>query len=331
MNRSAPGRMRRLAMVGVVGCLAGALTFGYLGWLHPAFDSFSHFRLHLAAALALCVPVLLVQRFRVEALFALAVAAVATFQTVGLPPTRAPAAARAEDGEAVYRLLHFNLRYDNPTPAAVLSLIGRLRPDVVTLNEVSDMWRERLKLVEAAYPYRLICPDPSPIGSAAILSRRPFTEGFEPYCADRGAFAHARIDMGGRPLEVATLHLGWPWPFEQHWRLPQLTPVLSAVGNTAIVAGDLNAAPWSHSARSVARDAGAELLRGIGPTWLDRRLPDWLRPLVGLPIDNVMVKGGIGSAVARTVEGVGSDHLPVLVEFRLAKPETTTVRTASSK
>lgn len=322
MNQSRPKLLVRLALLAALLGLAGALTFGYLGWLHPAFDSFSHLRLHIAAALALFALPLALLRFWPEAGFALALAATAIVQTTGFPFSRAPAAAQAPtqaagDG-AVYRLLHMNLRYDNATPEAALSLIGQLRPDVLTLNEVSRPWRERLEPLDAAYPYRLICPAPSHVGGVAILSRRPFSDGFEPYCADRGAFGHVKLDMGGRALEVATLHMGWPWPFEQQWRLPLLTPVLAKIGDTAILAGDLNSVPWSRSARRVAEDAGAELLRGIGPTWLDRRLPAALRPLVGFPIDNVMVKGAVAPLdIGSRLEPNGSDHLPVLLEFTL--------------
>lgn len=53
----------RLAVLAALCGIAGAIAFGYLGRLHPALDSFSHFRIHLAVGmLALVVP-LLVLRF----------------------------------------------------------------------------------------------------------------------------------------------------------------------------------------------------------------------------------------------------------------------------
>lgn len=320
MDQATRKILLRLSALVVVMGLAAALTFGYLGRLHPAFDSFSHLRLHLAALMALCVPVLVLMRLRLEAVFALTLAVAATVQTMALPLLAEPTA-EAEAGGAVYRLLHINLRYDNATPEAALSLIGRIRPDVVTLNEVSQQWVDRLALIEAAYPYRIVCPPPSPVGGVAILSRRPFAPHFEPYCGDRGAFAHARVDFGGRTMDVATLHLGWPWPFAQPWQLPHLAPLLASVGETAIVAGDLNSVPWSHSARQVAAAADARLLRGIGPTWLHGALPAWLRPLIGFPIDNVMVKGEVVPLGVGTTDSARSDHLPVLLEFTLPPQE----------
>ncbi|MCO5156941.1 MAG: endonuclease/exonuclease/phosphatase family protein [Aquamicrobium sp.] len=307
--------LRLLALAAVAG-LGAALTFGYLGRLHFAFDSFSHLRLHFAALLLLLVPALAALRFRAEALFALALGLAAPIQTVLFPP--GVEIAEAEAGRATYRLMHLNLRYDNATPEAFLSLVGRTRPDAITLTEVSEPWAARLALIEAAYPYRIVCERPTFIGGAAILSRRPFVEGSPPSCGNRGAFAHASVDFGGRGIEIVALHMGWPWPFEQPWQIPRLEPLLGEVGESAIIAGDLNAVPWSHAARRLAAAADARILRGAGPTWLDRRLPAALIGWIGLPIDNIMVKGGIVAGEPTTLEDVGSDHLPMMLEFSLA-------------
>ena len=310
--------LRLLALAAVAG-LGAALTFGYLGRLHFAFDSFAHLRLHFAVLLLLLVPALAALRFRAEALFALALGLAAPIQTVLFSPRME--IAEAGTGRATYRLMHLNLRYDNATPEAFLSLVGRTRPDAITLTEVSEPWAVRLALIEAAYPYRIVCERPTFIGGAAILSRRPFARGSTPSCGNRGAFAHADVDFGGRAVEIVALHMGWPWPFEQPWQIPRLEPLLADVGASAIIAGDLNAVPWSHAARRLAAAANARILHGAGPTWLDRRLPATLIGWIGLPIDNIMVKGAIVAGEPATLENVGSDHLPVMLEFSIAPAE----------
>jgi endonuclease/exonuclease/phosphatase (EEP) superfamily protein YafD len=314
--------LRLLAVTTLLG-IAAALAFGYLGWIHFAFDSFSHLRIHLAAGLLVCgVPLLVFLRYWPEAAFAALFGATAIIQTIGLSGHAMNVnAASAEPGGSLYRLVQLNLRYDNPRPNEVLSMIGREKPDVITLNEVSAYWIERLGVLKAAYPYQLICPPPAYIGGSAILSRRPFAADFEPDCGDRGSFGHVILDMNGRRLEVAAVHLGWPWPFSQQWQVPLMEPLLANVGSTAIVAGDLNAVPWSQTAQRVARASGTEMMRGIGPTYLDRRLPAWMRPSMGLPIDHVMVKGGVVPVNVRKLEAVGSDHLPLLFEFMLLPQE----------
>ena len=56
------------------------LVAGFFGTLHPAFDSFAHFRVHLAVLMALCALPLLATSFRLQAAAALLLA-VAAFAT----------------------------------------------------------------------------------------------------------------------------------------------------------------------------------------------------------------------------------------------------------
>jgi endonuclease/exonuclease/phosphatase (EEP) superfamily protein YafD len=318
------GKLANLAAImlglGAAG-LSIPLVLGFFGAAHPALDSLSHFRIHLAAAVAVAGTLLLFfGGWRLNGVVALSLGLATAVVTLGLPfnGLRAQASAGGTDMPR-YRLLQMNLRFNNPQPEAVLSLIGEVRPDVITLQEVSGMWREKLALLESAYPYKVICQPPSYIGGAAILSRRPFTG--EPRCQVRGALAVASVDFGGETIDVAALHLGWPWPFEQPSQVRNLAPALAGIGNRAILAGDFNATPWSMSVRRVAEAGGMKLTRWVGPSWLDRRLPAWLRRHAGLPIDHVMVKGGVLTDSPQRLPQAGSDHLPVLVEFSLLPEE----------
>ena len=319
------GKIGKLAAI-LLGLAAAVLSLplvlGFFGALHPLFDSLSHFRIHLAGLLTMTGALLLLFRgWRLNGAIALGLGCAAIVVTLGLPfnGLRAQASAGGEEA-ARYRLLQLNLRFNNPRPEAVLSLIGGVRPDVVTLEEVSTMWIEKLALTETAYPHRIVCPHRSHIGGVAILSRRPFT-GAPPRCLNSGSMAVATVDFGGQAIDVAALHLGWPWPFEQKWQVSKVAPELATLGNRAILAGDFNATPWSMTVRRVAEAGGLKLTRWVGPSWLNRRLPDWMRPYIGLPIDHVMVKGGVLAEAPRRLATAGSDHLPVLVEFSLLPEE----------
>lgn len=316
----------RLAALCSVLALAGAITFGFLGRLHPALDSFSHFRIHLAVLLLIAVLPLAALRYWPEAAFAALLGIGAIWTTLGgFSDESARKAGLVADLDSasmpVFRLMHLNLRYDNETPELVLSAIGAHRPDVVTLTEVSDAWAERLAVLDAAYPHRIVCPPPTHIGGVAILSRRPFVSDPAEACGDRGSFANVEIDFAGRRASVVAMHLGWPWPFGQEWHLSRIEDDLPNLADSAILAGDFNAVPWSQTVRRVAELGGLHVVRGIGPTYLDRRLPDALRPWIGLPIDQIMAKGGVVVGTAHALPAVGSDHLPVLVEFSLLPEE----------
>ncbi len=307
--------LRLFAVLALLGA-ATALAFGYLGRWHAAFDSFSHFRVHLAVMLVTLGVVVLAMRFWLEAGMAIGVGIACLAGTVWLAPATV-ANAEADMAAPTYRLLHLNLRYNNDTPGAVLSLIGRERPDIVALNEVSEQWLPWIERLAGVYPHQLVCPEPSRVGSVAILSRRPLIG--DGACHDRGSMGIADIDLGGRRLTMVALHLGWPWPYSQPWQTERMAPILqSLTGGEVMLTADLNAVPWSRTAQRLAEASSMEIVRGIGPTWLSLRLPGVLRPLIGLPIDNVMRRGGVIVRSIERMEAVGSDHLPLLVTFGFA-------------
>jgi endonuclease/exonuclease/phosphatase (EEP) superfamily protein YafD len=291
------------------------LVLGLMAERHPALDALGHFRAHLAVLCALGGLILLTSRRWKQGLLATALGMAALWTTLGAFPIASLTAAEAGPKDrAVYRLLQLNLLANGRSLDSVVSLIGRAKPDVVVLQEMSLEWRPWIDRIATTYPYSVTCARHFGV---AILSRRPFAPGTEPQCGHSGSFAVADVNFGGRLVEVAALHLQWPWPYDQAAQLDALRPTLAALGPTALVGGDLNAATWSAAMRRIEAGGGLTHVTGIGPTWLDRRLPDALRQYVGLPIDQVLAKGDVRVISARTLEAVGSDHLPVLVEFSL--------------
>lgn len=323
MDKRGISKMLRLAALALPVAVSLPLVAGFFGAWHPAFDSFAHFRAHLALATVLAaMPALFIGYWKEAGLsIALGIAAFATTTNVTATAMlgQVNAAAQTEPAkQATYRLLHLNARFDNKRPEMLLSLIGRVRPDIVALNEVSAPWVEQLKRISAAYPYQIFCEPSSRVGPAAIVSRRPFAEGTAGRCHDTGAMATAEIDLGGRTIGIAAIHLKWPWPFSQSQQIDRLAGPLSELGDSALAAGDLNATPWSHAVARIAEAGGLSRVSGSTPTWLTRRLPVSLRQWIGLPIDHIFSKGAITIQSVRIAEDVGSDHAPLLVEFSLA-------------
>ncbi len=293
------------------------LVAGFLGRLHPALDAFSHFRAHLAVLLALAALLLIAARQWLHGIAALALAlALGALATApGMVTTAALAGSRIATDEPRYKLLHLNLGRDFGAPQRLISLIGRTRPDVIVLVEASSSWLERLEIVFAIYPHHLHCPAPQTGSGVLILSRRPFLD--DGACGLGGRLGRARIDFGGRAVDIAGMHLLWPWPFPQPAQVEEALPVLAALGDEALLTGDFNAVDWSASVRRIVAEGGFAEMPALGSTWLPRGAPEALRRWIGLPIDHVLAKRGVVLLGARTLEGVGSDHLPVLVEFTL--------------
>ncbi len=304
--------LRQLILAIMIGA-AAALIAGLLGFVHPFFDTIANFRLHLAVGLVALALIWSIRCSRAPAVaFGLAgllgIAASASGLALFPSPIR-PAA-----GEKVYRLIAFNLRYDNPRPDLAMAMIRRNDPDILALSEISTAWQRRLKPLEAQYRFVEHCPEWSNIGGVMILSKLPMT-ATPGYCHDYAALALKEVVIGGRIVEIGAAHLRWPWPASGPRQIEALKPRLGALGEDALIAGDFNSATWTYSVAKFARYGGLELVSGIGPTWIYNALPTGWARFAGLPIDNVMARGAVRIVRAATLAPAGSDHLPMLVEF----------------
>lgn len=320
MTANAPpprGRVRAALFALASLFLAAPLLAGFLGALHPALDSFAHFRAHLAASAALLAVLgVLVAGRRVHlpalALLLLAAAAGATVGPYLLPLGRGGADAA---GERSYTLLQMNLLAPaDQRPAA--ALIRDTAPDVVTLQEIRRGFMEELARVGVSYPHVALCRPHGP--RLAILSRHPFVDGGG-ICLAAHGFLSRQVRLGDTAVTVVSQHLRWPWPFSQWYHLRNIAPALRGKEPPVVVGGDFNAAPWSAAVGAFAALSGTHPVRGIGATWLHPALPEALRPWVGLPIDHVLVSDGVRVIDVRRLPPTRSDHLPVLARFTIAR------------
>ncbi|WP_102957795.1 endonuclease/exonuclease/phosphatase family protein [Mangrovicella endophytica] len=305
------GRAKRFVVTGIRALnLAVACTF--FGDVVPLFDTLAHFRAHLTLLCLAAVALLAVWRLNRLALVTAFVAAVSISSI--WPFAVPPQASAAGTGEAHYRLLQMNLRFDSPDQAAAVRLIEETAPDVITLQEASVEWDATIEALKDRYPHQFACEE-SPWRDALILSRRPFMAGDSGACNLSGNFAGRVVDFDGRPVTIGAQHLRWPWPGRQWRQLDELTETLGALAGARLIAGDFNATPWSAAMRSYAARSGTQIIGGIGPTWLTAMLPSALRGWIGLPIDNVLASQEVRVVAVERLPATGSDHLPVLVTF----------------
>ena len=79
----------------------------------------------------------------------------------------------------------------------------------------------------------------------------------------------------------------------------------------------MNATPWSAAVAWIAEGTGTRVLPQAWGTWIFNGLPKSLTPWLGLAIDSILSGGGVTLQSAVTQRAIGSDHLPILVEFTL--------------
>ncbi|WAP67030.1 endonuclease/exonuclease/phosphatase family protein [Jiella pelagia] len=326
--KSSLSRIAASIIVGAALVVAAALVAGFFGRIVPFFDSLAQFRAHLTVALFVLALLLIVMRSVAAATVATIVAAYAALSVspflmprpAGEPHRVAPAKT-ALVGRGPLKLLQMNLRF-NADPVPAITTIARLDPDVLTLQEINRRWVEAIEPLRSGYPYAAFCGVGEAVGGVAILSRIPFTET-DVACRVGDGFISRRLDLGnGAGLTVVSEHLAWPWPFRQGRQIADLGEVLPGLGKPLLIAGDFNAAPWSATVQRFAGTSGTTPTTGIGPTWLPSGLPDALRPLIGLPLDNVLASDGVRLVSVAAQPATASDHLPILVTFDVPAAST---------
>jgi len=289
-----------------------ALGLGFLNWLHPAFDTISNFRLHLAAGFLAVLPLLWWLRLKTFIPIALVLSGVGfTSAQEGLWFLSRDHVSR--ETTQYYTFLHFNMLWINEDRQAVINMIKREDPDFISLSESAKRFDPFLNQLEEIWPHNILCPEPSERGGVRLYSKYPF-QG-KTFCGPFGSYARQTVTLPGqnRSLTLVGVHLRWPWPASGPKQVEALIPQLESLPATTIVAGDFNATPWSHTVRRFARAGNLDLYEHIGPTWVVEWLPPSFFWWLGFPIDQVMGGSGVHVRDVRVGDATGSDHFPLIV------------------
>ena len=119
----------------------------------------------------------------------------------------------------------------------------------------------------------------------------------------------------GRPVSVASVHLHWPYPFSQASQIDRLEVRLRDIPRPVLVAGDFNAAPWSHAVSRIADATDTAVAGGLRFTFFIA--PIRWAPSIAMPIDHILLPGGFSPAAIRVGPGPGSDHRSVVARLAL--------------
>ncbi|MDX1514806.1 MAG: endonuclease/exonuclease/phosphatase family protein [Gammaproteobacteria bacterium] len=291
------------------------------GRWHWIADLFSHFVPHYFVAAAILFGIQLGLRQRIWAAIALLVAVGNGYL---LAPYVLPAGSDSAAGEKTIRIFQFNLSTANPAPLAALGYLTTLPqlPDVAIFLEATPAWSAQLKLMKSDYPTIARMPRSDNFGMA-VLSRLPDTRiefremGAPPVPV---MIIDAPVDAG--QVRIYALHppppLGGVLAGLRDAQLEAVGKEIKASGHPrVVVAGDLNATPWSAALRALLGAAGLrDGQRGLGylPTWAPPPLARW----VGIPIDLTLVSPDVTVIARETGPWLGSDHWPVLTTITFA-------------
>jgi endonuclease/exonuclease/phosphatase (EEP) superfamily protein YafD len=271
---------------------------------------------YFGAALVLGAVAALAGRRRIG----LAAVALATVNAVGLLPGLL-AGSRPDPTQPQLRLLVANVWYPGNDYRPLLELVEREHPDVIGLTELSRDWAAGIAPGLKDYPYRVLRAQPGAYG-IGLYSRVPLRNARIVYPARKWPpVARATVSIDGRGMELFVAHSpsairsGAAARHREFMR--NLGTLARDAGDTALVCGDLNAAPWTAPFQDL-RDRG-RLERDDPWRPFEWTYPVW-NSLLRVPIDQCLA-GSALSVSSRTGRAVGSDHFPLLVAASFSSSE----------
>lgn len=305
---------RQLLRICVNLALLGAVIgwgAGYLGRLHSAFDTLSNFRLHIFWVMLGALPLIILLRFKREAVMALIIAMAALWGA----RAAIPHSGLINEGPT-YSLISYNMLFENDQRRDVVPWLIGQDADILFVTEFSRFWAPLWEPLIEHYPHHSYCPEWQGTAGNYLFSKYPLDLDTL-YCQDYAAFHLVEADIAGQKIILGGTHLRWPWPASGPEQITQALPVLENLGDNALLIGDFNSVPWSYSMQRISEAGDLNIYQGIGASWLFTPFPDWFRKWFGLPIDNAMQKGAVQITAAERLPSMGSDHMPIKFEISI--------------
>ncbi|MGD9681983.1 MAG: endonuclease/exonuclease/phosphatase family protein [Candidatus Obscuribacterales bacterium] len=203
----------------------------------------------------------------------------------------------------------------NSRVGKTVALIEKADPDLVGMTEITPTWADSLtRRLEKRYPYSVVEPR---LGGVAIYSKLPLVHSEVRYFgAIRRPRILAELRFEGKALSIVFAHPVIPLPGRtlRDQELELIGKECAERENPTILFGDLNTTCFSFYFGRLLAESGlldSELGFGWQPSWSVR----WPVPL--FPIDHLLASPDFSVLERRTLEPVGSDHLPVWVVLSL--------------
>lgn len=292
-----------------------AAFFGRWFWL---LDVAANFRPQYLAALLVLGAVLMMGKWRRTGAVTLGAAAL---NLVVVLPLFVGSPGEAPQSAPTVRVMTFNLFSPNEQYGEVIDLIREQSPDLVLLHEASRPWE--LAMDPLGEAYRIVRPrsDDLIFGTLVLVRGQLLDwESFGFATADPRAVELTFVPDGWQtPVEVLSVHPLAPTDSERaRLRDDQLLFAADWAEDREgafLVAGDLNATPWSWVFRKL---EGSTDLRNTGIGFgIQATYPATGNPLTRIPIDHVLASSALVVRSRTLGPPVGSDHLPVIVDLAL--------------
>lgn len=302
------------SIVDIVGIgLAIATLLGFLGWFYWGFDLLSHFRVQY---FQLCLILIGIALWRRKNKRAVALILLACFNYAFVFPFYIDKPAPKPGMSS--RVMLMNLNAGNKNADQAIDAIREANPDLLLLEEVTSAWIENLAVLNTNYPYRLAMPQEDCFG-IMLLSKHPVDHKMVVKLGS--ADVPTIVANVHFPLGVITVVGTHPLPpisaeYSTHRdnQLAEVPYIVTKQKLPVLLMGDLNVSPFSYWFKRIISETGLKnSMKGFGfqPTWPVKNR--FLR----IPIDHVLHSPEIHIHNRTLGKAMGSDHLPVIVDFSL--------------
>ncbi|MGD9681868.1 MAG: endonuclease/exonuclease/phosphatase family protein [Candidatus Obscuribacterales bacterium] len=308
-----------MAKVNIPAALFSALlisftALSFFGQFFIAFELLSHFAFQFALGL-LPFTIYYVKTKRYAAAGFCAAALIANL--IHMAPLFIPE--KTHPGPADLKLLQYNINSHNRSLPGLVAFIKEVDADIVCLEEVRPETDEYLRAnIPESYTTRLSEPRKDNFG-IAVYSKLPFDKlEAVSLCKAGIPSITGSFEIAGQKSHLICTHTLPPintavFNFRNE-QLTRLAELVNTYEGPVVLAGDLNATPYSFYFQHLLSDTGLQDTqrgRGLRPTW-----PAEL-PVFDIPIDHILVKGGLVTVSRDVLNGSGSDHRAVLGTFKL--------------
>ncbi len=225
--------------------------------------------------------------------------------------TVSPVAPHADEPpDLVVAVANVNIRQRDPD--ALLAWLQRKPANIVVLTELSPDYAAALAARQyGGFAHHALHPRVSPPG-LGLLSDRPLSN-VRVLADGLGALRmEVDLDIDGHSVRFVAAHPKPPMATRKYRARDRLLRALAtdAATRPTIVAGDLNATPWSSAVLGTDMRA-LRRTTGWAPTY-----PSEGGGMFGIGIDHVLVSSGFDGTGAERGPDIGSDHLPVRAGLR---------------
>jgi endonuclease/exonuclease/phosphatase (EEP) superfamily protein YafD len=217
--------------------------------------------------------------------------------------------------ENSFTLLVSNVRMDNDDKESFHVLVKNYNPDVLLINEPNQEWAASIKRLDGDFPFSIKYPLGNTYGMA-LLSKLPLTEGTVNFLVkDDIPSIFTKITLpSGNIIDFYGVHPEPPKPgtdtYERDTELLIIGKKIKETKTPTIVAGDLNDVGWSVTSKLFRKYSGLvdpREGRGLFNTY------NVFVPLLRYPLDHIFYSGEFGLLTLQKLEGIGSDHFPLLI------------------